>query len=92
LSASGFGSGLFAGLGAFGRAGRGRRGLGEEVGATVHGAPGLTEAALRSFLAEHLARHEIPRYFRILDEPLPRTASGKILKRELRSEAVAALA
>lgn len=65
--------------------------LGEEVGATIYANPQLTEEALRSFLAEHLARYEIPRHFRILDAPLPRTASGKILKRELRSEVVAAL-
>jgi len=65
--------------------------LGEEVGATVYADPELTEEALRGFLSEHLARYEIPRYFRFLDGPLPRTASGKILKRELRSEAVSAL-
>lgn len=65
--------------------------LGEEVGATLYGRPGLDLTALEAFLAEHLARFEIPRYFRIAGEPLPRTASGKILKRELRAEAVAAL-
>jgi long-chain acyl-CoA synthetase len=65
--------------------------LGEEVGATLYGRPGLDLAALEAFLADHLARFEIPRYFRIAAEPLPRTASGKILKRELRAEAVAAL-
>jgi long-chain acyl-CoA synthetase len=65
--------------------------LGEEVGATIYAHAQLTEDALRGFLAEHLARHEIPRHLRMLDTPLPRTASGKILKRELRSEAVSAL-
>jgi long-chain acyl-CoA synthetase len=62
--------------------------LGEEVGATIHGRPGINLDALRDFLGEHLAKFEIPRYFRISPEPLPRTASGKILKRELRAEAV----
>lgn len=66
--------------------------LGEEVGATVYGAPGLDADGLRNFLAAHLARFEVPRYISVVDEPLPRTASGKILKRELREEAVSRLA
>ena len=61
--------------------------LGEEVGATVYSSAPLSEDALREFLAPHLARFEIPRYFHFSVEPLPRTASGKILKRELREEA-----
>ena len=65
--------------------------LGEEVGATVYGALGLDPEALRSFLAGHLARFEVPRYILIANEPLPRTASGKILKRDLREQAVARL-
>ncbi len=66
--------------------------LGEEVGATVFGAPDLDVAALRSFLEAHLARFEVPRYIQVADQPLPRTASGKILKRELREAVVANLA
>ena len=66
--------------------------LGEEVGATVHGAPGLDPSALREYLARHLAHFEVPRYLRLSDGPLPRTPSGKVLKRQLRDEAVAALA
>jgi long-chain acyl-CoA synthetase len=62
--------------------------LGEEVGATVYGAEGLDIGALRTFLEAHLARFEVPRYITLTDAPLPRTASGKILKRELREEAV----
>jgi long-chain acyl-CoA synthetase len=31
-----------------------------------------------------MARHKIPRYIWILGEPLPRNASGKFLKRELK--------
>lgn len=61
--------------------------LGEEVGATVYSSAPLSEDVLREFLAPHLARFEIPRYFHFSVEPLPRTASGKILKRELREEA-----
>ena len=66
--------------------------LGEEVGATVYGAPGLDVAALRTFLEANLARFEVPRYITLTDAPLPRTASGKILKRELREEAIQSLA
>ncbi|MGH6958824.1 MAG: class I adenylate-forming enzyme family protein, partial [Caulobacteraceae bacterium] len=65
--------------------------LGEEVGATVFAEQGLTEGELKDYLGEHLARFEVPRYIRFAPEPLPRTASGKILKRELREEALAAL-
>ena len=65
--------------------------LGEEVGATVYTAESLSEEDLREFLIPHLARFEIPRYFEFRDAPLPRTASGKILKRQLRDEAAARL-
>ncbi len=66
--------------------------LGEEVGATVHGSASLDTEDLRTFLADHLARFEIPRYIQIALEPLPRTASGKILKRQLRDEVIATMA
>ncbi len=65
--------------------------LGEEVGATVYVQHSLDEATLRAFLEPRLARFEIPRYLRFVREPLPRTASGKILKRQLREEALRAL-
>lgn len=65
--------------------------LGEEVGATVHGAPHLDLEALRVHLSGCLARFEIPRYILTSPEPLPRTGSGKILKRELKHAAAAAL-
>jgi len=65
--------------------------LGEEVGATVHAGPGVTTQALREFLAAHLARFEIPRYITLSATPLPRTPSGKILKREIKLAAVAGL-
>jgi len=61
--------------------------LGEEVGATVYAQGSLHERDLRAFLEPRLARFEIPRYFRFADGPLPRIASGKILKRQLREEA-----
>ena len=61
--------------------------LGEEVGATVHGDAGLDPAEIQAYLGHHLAKFEIPRYIRVSATPLPRTASGKILKRQLRDEA-----
>ena len=48
--------------------------LGEEVGATIHGDASLDLDELREFLAQHLARFELPRYLRMADAPLPRTA------------------
>ncbi len=63
--------------------------LGEEVGATVYGTPALDMAALREFLAAHLARFELPRYLQKASAPLPRTPSGKILKRQIRQAALA---
>jgi long-chain acyl-CoA synthetase len=65
--------------------------LGEEVSATIFAAASIDLEALRAFLGEHLARFEVPRYIRVSSEPLPRTASGKILKRELREEALVAM-
>ncbi len=65
--------------------------LGEEVGATVYCGKGVDENQLCAFLAGRLAKFEIPRYFTISANPLPRIASGKIFKRGLREEAVAKL-
>ena len=60
--------------------------LGEEVAAVVHLRPGATvgEGELQSHVANHLARFKVPTRFFFLDEPLPRTATGKVLKRELK--------
>ncbi len=63
--------------------------LGEEVAATVYAKDPVDEAALREFLQPRLARFEIPRYVYFSDAPLPRIASGKIFKRQLREEAAA---
>ena len=65
--------------------------LGEEVGATVHGEPGLDVEQLRAFLAQHLAKFEVPRYITLADDPLPRTPSGKVLKRQIRALALTTL-
>ena len=61
--------------------------LGEELGATLYVSQLMDEDELRVFLADRLAKFEIPRYFYQQTEPLPRIASGKIAKRQLRAEA-----
>ncbi len=60
--------------------------LGEEVGAAIYLKPGQSLSAedIRSFCAVLMAKHKIPTYLWILDTPLPRNASGKFLKRELK--------
>jgi long-chain acyl-CoA synthetase len=58
--------------------------LGEEVGATLYTESAVDEDQLRAFLAQRLAAFEIPRYIHQVHEPLPRIASGKIFKRQLR--------
>jgi long-chain acyl-CoA synthetase len=64
--------------------------LGEEVAAVLVLRPGasLEESALREFLAVTLAKHKIPSKVWFRDEPIPRNASGKFLKRELRKELI----
>ena len=63
--------------------------LGEEVGATLYTERDISDAELNGFLSERLAKFKIPTYVWQQQEPLPRTASGKILKRELREQAAA---
>ena len=60
--------------------------LGEEVGAALVARPGhtISPEVLREHCATLVAKHKIPRYIWILDFSIPRNASGKFLKRELR--------
>jgi len=60
--------------------------LGEEVAAMVYLRPGqeLGEDALRAHVAERLAGFKVPTVIAWASEALPRNASGKILKREIR--------
>jgi long-chain acyl-CoA synthetase len=39
---------------------------------------------LRTHCAELISKHKIPRYIWFTDDPLPRNASGKFLKKDLR--------
>jgi len=60
--------------------------LGEEVGAAIVLRPGEAVSAdtLRAHCMASMARHKAPRYVWFLTEALPRNASGKFLKRQLR--------
>lgn len=60
--------------------------LGEELAAAVVLREGveLTDAELQEFLAPHLSPFKIPTHISFTAVQLPRNASGKILKRELR--------
>ncbi len=59
--------------------------LGERVHAFVtRKAPDLAEDDLKAFCAARLADYKVPETFTLLDEPLPRNANGKLLKRVLR--------
>jgi long-chain acyl-CoA synthetase len=66
--------------------------LGEEVAATLYVTKPVSETELRKFLETRLAKFQIPRYFHMEREALPRGATGKIMKRELRAEAAKRLA
>jgi long-chain acyl-CoA synthetase len=62
--------------------------LGEEVAAAVLPSADahLTVEALQQHVRERLAPFKVPTRIAIFDEPLPRNAAGKILKRELRDD------
>ncbi|MFI6687907.1 class I adenylate-forming enzyme family protein [Streptomyces sp. NPDC050485] len=62
--------------------------LGEEVAAVVQvraGAP-VTPGDLRAHVGRTLAAFKVPAHVILREEPLPRNATGKVLKRELRVE------
>ncbi len=65
--------------------------LGEEVAAAVVAKSGavLDEDELRVHVAARIAAFKVPSVWTIRAERLPRTATGKILKRELRDELLA---
>ena len=58
--------------------------LGEEIAAAVAAKPGQTidVVELQAFVKERVAAYKYPRHIAVIDE-LPKTATGKILKREI---------
>ena len=63
--------------------------LGEEVGATIYSdGQTIDDEELRDFLAARLAKFKIPKYIQNSDSPLPRTASEKIHKQQIRLQAL----
>ena len=67
--------------------------LGEDVGVAVLLKDGeaLNEGDLRQFVVTLIANYKVPRHIWFMAEPLPRNASGKFLRRELRDRLAAAL-
>ncbi|MBS1837323.1 MAG: long-chain fatty acid--CoA ligase, partial [Actinobacteria bacterium] len=67
--------------------------LGEEVAAVVRLRDGaaVSEADLLAHVGRRLAAFKVPTRLRITEEPLPRNAAGKFLKREMREEVAADL-
>lgn len=66
--------------------------LGEEVGVAVHPNLGMsiTPEELQAHCAERLAKFKIPTHVWISDDPFPRNASGKFLKRDVREQLISA--
>jgi acyl-CoA synthetase (AMP-forming)/AMP-acid ligase II len=62
------------------------RDLGQEVGAVVVTAPGgpaVHDEELRAFAGERLAYFKVPSRWALTTEPLPRTATGKIVRNQV---------
>ncbi|MEM8633793.1 MAG: class I adenylate-forming enzyme family protein [Pseudomonadota bacterium] len=64
--------------------------LGEEVGAAIVLKPGaeLTVEEVKSHCADRLAKYKIPHFLWFCKEALPRNASGKFLKKDIRERLV----
>ena len=65
--------------------------LGEELAVAVYPKPGhtLDPDDLRHYVGAHLAAFKVPSQVFVFAEPLPRNASGKLLRRALRDQALA---
>ncbi|PXW30350.1 UNVERIFIED_CONTAM: acyl-CoA synthetase (AMP-forming)/AMP-acid ligase II [Williamsia faeni] len=59
--------------------------LGQEVAAVIVTRPGAsaTEDDLRAFATERLSYYKVPTQWRITDHPLPRNATGKMMRRSI---------
>ncbi|HET6472049.1 MAG TPA: class I adenylate-forming enzyme family protein [Pseudomonadales bacterium] len=62
--------------------------LGEEVAAVIEARAGqeIDPADIQAFVATRLARFKAPTQVLVHDGPLPRTATGKVLKRDLKQK------
>jgi long-chain acyl-CoA synthetase len=62
--------------------------LGEEVAVTIMPKPGVSISAedIKEHVAAHLAGFKVPSYVTIQHEPLPKNATGKVLKKQLRDQ------
>ena len=60
---------------------------GEELVAVIHSTdPTLSGDNLASWTKEHLAAFKVPSQWRLSREPLPKNATGKVLKAQLRGQ------
>ena len=64
--------------------------LGEVPGMAIHVRPDaeLTAEEVRGLVRDRLAAFKVPEYIWFLDDPIPRNANGKFLKRELRENLI----
>ena len=68
--------------------------IGEELAIVVYAPQNstLTEHILRAHLEQRLDGCKVPRYIQIVDQPLPQSASGKLLKRKIQQEFITRIA
>ncbi len=61
--------------------------LGEEIKAIIYLKTGalVSENDIRAYCKDRVAAYKYPRIIQFIDQPLPKNATGKILKRELRA-------
>lgn len=62
--------------------------MGEKVGVVLVADPDLDLAAVLAHVAQRVADYKVPQYVRVSESPLPRNAAGKILKAQIRDDAV----
>ena len=62
---------------------------GEEIMASVILKQGeaMTEDEMKKFVADHMARHKVPKYVEFVDS-FPMNVAGKILKYQMRADAI----
>ena len=61
---------------------------GEQLAVVVHATPGMTISVedVKRFAAGKLAHFKVPHYVEVRSEHLPRNATGKIMKKDIRAE------